>query len=81
MFLHVTILSIIKDLYYRKIYMRERERERERKREGERERPILKMMKYSRAFMAPLLYCLKEKDQRSLFFSNHLAIKIKQQKW
>ena len=38
MFLHVTILSMDKDLYYRKIYMRERERERERGRERERER-------------------------------------------
>ena len=52
MFLHVTILSIDKDLYYRKIYMRERERGREGR---ERERSILKMMKYSRAFIAPLL--------------------------
>ena len=31
MFLHVTILSIDKDLYNRKIYEREREREKERR--------------------------------------------------
>ena len=42
--------------------MREREKERR-----ERERSILKMMKYSRAFIAPLLYCLKRKDQRAPF--------------
>ena len=62
MFLHVTILSINKDLYYRKIYMRERKRERERERERERggggEREInFKKDEILKSLIAPLLYC------------------------